>query len=288
MATITARGTLILQHASNVANSEYITDASDTSYGTITVAYNSSKDIVIGGFDFSAIPDGSTINSFSLKSLCGLDAKMSCEMYATRYYNNGSFNNVGVTSRKAFGSAETLVVNTISETAPFTVFAGISAEDINQKWTNASDYTGIAFYLRYVNSGYFLTGSKNAYPRYFYLAVDYTPPPFDVTVSASPIEGGTVTGGGTYESGSDVTLTAVPNNGYVFSHWYVYDDEGNTTTISVADYTLPNMTENFYCTAFFEKEQRSKIRYGTETAKSVFDTQKNKAKSVWYGNTQIL
>lgn len=111
--------------------------------------------------------------------------------------------------------------------------------------------------------------------------------PFTVTTNAQPTEGGTVTGGGTYEGGSTVTLSATPNSGYVFSHWYCVDDYGNTLTIYAADYQFTNVTYDMHCTAVFE-ELPSKIHYGANKARSMFDTQKNKAKSVWYGNTQIL
>ena len=47
-----------------------------------------------------------------------------------------------------------------------------------------------------------------------WLATTYT-----VSVSASPTAGGTVTGGGTYQVGATVTLTATPNNGYNFVNW---------------------------------------------------------------------
>ena len=44
-------------------------------------------------------------------------------------------------------------------------------------------------------------------------------PPFNITTSANPPEGGTVTGGGTCYYNQHVTLTAVPNEGYVFDKW---------------------------------------------------------------------
>ena len=40
-----------------------------------------------------------------------------------------------------------------------------------------------------------------------------------INVSASNDEGGSVSGGGTFAHGTDVTLTATPNNGYHFCYW---------------------------------------------------------------------
>lgn len=164
-------------YISNLAN---ITDNSDTTYGIISKPTGSTyADFVIGGFDFTEIPDGSVINSFSLKSYCGLDSGVTCSMFATRYYINGAYKDSagnpygGVTSDKAFGSSGTLEVNEITENAPFSVFAGFSAEDINKSWSGEADYTGIAFYMRYRG---LTKSSTKAYPRYFDLTVDYTLP----------------------------------------------------------------------------------------------------------------
>ncbi|MCM1169028.1 MAG: S8 family serine peptidase [Bacteroides sp.] len=45
------------------------------------------------------------------------------------------------------------------------------------------------------------------------------PEMFKINVMASPHVGGTVTGDGTYAEGSIVTLSAIPNDGYVFLEW---------------------------------------------------------------------
>src|SRR5665648_619377 len=60
-----------------------------------------------------------------------------------------------------------------------------------------------------------------------------------ITVSALPILGGNVTGGGTFAQGSSVTLTAVPSLGYTFTNW----TEGVTVVSSSASYQL-NMAGN--------------------------------------------
>lgn len=51
------------------------------------------------------------------------------------------------------------------------------------------------------------------------LTVYFEPIPYTITATASPAEGGTVTGAGTYDYGSSATLTAVPAEGYVFTGW---------------------------------------------------------------------
>ena len=43
--------------------------------------------------------------------------------------------------------------------------------------------------------------------------------PGTITVTASPVEGGTVTGGGYFEGGDICTLTATTNTGYMFLNW---------------------------------------------------------------------
>lgn len=69
------------------------------------------------------------------------------------------------------------------------------------------------------------------------------------TLTVNATAGGTVTGGGTYESGKTVTLTATPNKGYRFVKW----SDGNTNatrTVTVtanATYTA-EFTKNVYVT----------------------------------------
>ncbi len=65
------------------------------------------------------------------------------------------------------------------------------------------------------------------------------PASYTITTDVNPAGAGTVDGGGTYPEGTEVTLTATANTGYIFSHW----SDGLTTnprTITVnanANYT---------------------------------------------------
>ena len=51
-----------------------------------------------------------------------------------------------------------------------------------------------------------------------YTAV-FSPLPYEITTECDPVEGGTVSGAGTYYYGSTATLTATPNENYIFLCW---------------------------------------------------------------------
>ncbi len=75
---------------------------------------------------------------------------------------------------------------------------------------------------------------------------------YTINVSANPTNGGTVTGGGTYNQGQQCTVSASPNAGYTFSNWtengnvvstqanYTFTVNGNRTL--VANFTQQNYT----------------------------------------------
>ena len=70
-----------------------------------------------------------------------------------------------------------------------------------------------------------------------------------VTVSASPAEGGTVSGGGTYAAGASATVTATANAGYEFAGWY----EGDECVSWEEAYTIASVTGDMTLTAKFTK-----------------------------------
>ncbi len=75
---------------------------------------------------------------------------------------------------------------------------------------------------------------------------------YTITVSADPVEAGSVSGAGTYSNGSVVELTAIPNEGYTFLQW----DNGQTAnprTVTV------NASQSF--TAMFEPEEDTEITF---------------------------
>ena len=71
---------------------------------------------------------------------------------------------------------------------------------------------------------------------------------YTIAVSANPSNGGNVSGGGTYSSGSSVTVNASPDSGYVFVNW----TEGGTAVSSSQSYTF-NATANRTLVANFSQ-----------------------------------
>lgn len=72
---------------------------------------------------------------------------------------------------------------------------------------------------------------------------------YTVTVSASPENYGTVTGGGTYDEGASVTVTATPKDGYIFTGW---QENGEKLENVGASYTF-TATADRTLTAVFEQ-----------------------------------
>lgn len=71
---------------------------------------------------------------------------------------------------------------------------------------------------------------------------------YSVTTSANPIEGGTVTGGGTYNYNSTATLTASPNTGYKFIQWLDGVESASRTVTVIANATYTAIFEPVYVT----------------------------------------
>ena len=68
--------------------------------------------------------------------------------------------------------------------------------------------------------------------------VEYIPETYNVTVTVDNPATGSVTGGGVYEDGSSVTITAYPANGYRFDHWSTGSTDNPYTLTVTSDTTI--------------------------------------------------
>lgn len=76
---------------------------------------------------------------------------------------------------------------------------------------------------------------------------------YTIATSVSPSGAGSVSGGGSYPSGSSVSVAAEPENGYEFSHWNLYNPVYNQTVENVSTDNPWNITAtaNVTLTAVF-------------------------------------
>ncbi len=153
-------------------------------------------------------------------------------------------------------SAPTFTVNIIengnivssaskNETAGVSVSTSISYDtalkhDIN--WLK----NGIGFSLIQKGNYSLSTSTVNTDLQECYVIVEYI---LFHTITVNATAGGTVTGGGSYESGKTVTLTATPNTGYRFVKWSDGNTSATRTVTVTADTTYTaEFTKNVYVT----------------------------------------
>ena len=95
-------------------------------------------------------------------------------------------------------------------------------------------------------------------------------PTYSVELSANPTEGGTVSGGGTYNYGGSATVTATPNEHYNFVNWTENGDEVSTDAeysfTVTGDRELVANFERVYTVKFVNEDgtelQSSPVAYG--------------------------
>ena len=95
------------------------------------------------------------------------------------------------------------------------------------------------YYVRVVSTNYPMIGGNIQ-------TISIISNTFNVSVSANPTDGGSVTGGGSFQQGQSCSVTASPNTNYTFSNW---TESGNVVSTS-ASYTFivnsdRNLVANF-------------------------------------------
>ena len=147
--------------------------------------------------------------------------------------------NVTVSANPSFGGTVT-GGGTYNQGQSCTVTATANSGYTFTNWTeNGAVVSTQASYTFTVNSNRNLVANFQTQPQ------NYT-----ITVSASPRDGGTVTGGGTYQQGQSCTVSATANIGYTFTNW---TENGNVVSTN-ASYTF-TVTGNRTLVANFTAQQ---------------------------------
>ena len=94
-------------------------------------------------------------------------------------------------------------------------------------YVTSTGWSSTTYYLYYNGSNFALSTSQQN-NIHFYVPGECPIPEFNITASANPTEGGTVTGTGTYNQGTNCTLTATTNEGYTFINWTENGEEVST------------------------------------------------------------
>ena len=93
--------------------------------------------------------------------------------------------------------------------------------------------------------------NENNNIEYIQIQVTCAPTTYTVSVTASPSNGGTTSGGGTYTQGSNVTITASTNSGWTFTNWtengaVVSNNSSYTFTITSNRNLVANFSQQTY------------------------------------------
>ena len=235
-----------------------ISDKTNTSF---TAKHTSSNALAYRGIRFDTsvlLPKGASLTKITANFTFSASGSSS---HRAAIWKEGGDSTEYVTSKGSLGTSETAVTLTVN------------ASSI----TKVSD-TVYGFGL----GGYKSTlGSFNWYFSNVSFDLEYTIPTYAVSTSASPAAGGTVTGGGTYESGKTATVTAIPNAGYEFSYWLVDGNNfGNVNPIVAEIYA------NYTVVAVFEKLKTNNIYKGTQRPKEIYIGD-IRVKEVYMGKTLV-
>lgn len=146
-----------------------------------------------------------------------------------------------------------------------TTYYGTTARDLTEisSWTiNSASSTWSNLYINHVADR---SGIDNSNNIYIDIEPTYTPPTtkYTITTSVSPTGSGSVRGGGTYASGTTVSLTATATTGYKFNYW-----TKNGARVPSTDNPLSiTVTANATYVAYFTKQ--FKLSFDSQGGSSV-------------------
>ena len=149
--------------------------------------------------------------------------------------------------------------NTTDQTTETTITEETAQTQESAKGGNLIDF--LNEHINYLNeAGHFRIGwaavnsssySVETIQKLYYClcTINYTIPDFTLAVTAGT--GGTVTGGGTYQGGSEVTIRATPNSNYIFKQWSDGNTDAVRTVTVTGDMTLSATFARVYTYTFY-------------------------------------
>ena len=227
-----------LSNRSQWTNPDNLLNDDKTNYGSLLTTYNQYKDFIIRGYDFSAIPPGSTIDKITMGIKCGTDSGVTLYYYCARRYQDGTY----VTDQSTPSLYTVQTGGKLSEYA-------ITGTDRFGRWTRdelcGGANSGIGLYFRVRAT------SSNKYLHIYvcFLTVTYTPPTYSVSKSLTHVTASngaaSVTGGDSY------SCTLTPDSGYELDSVTVTMGGTNVTSSVYANgaINIANVTGNIAITA---------------------------------------
>ncbi len=197
--------------------------------GKINTAFAARTVVVEGALPFTAVQDGNLPPGMTFDEVTGVlsgtptaSGSYQFKVTATDAVNPDVSKNYTLIVAAAGAPAPpaSLLDTTVSPVASGTTTGDGSYAIGANATATATPNAGFAF-LNWTDNGVIVSTNSS-----YTLAMDVNHslvanfvPVFTVTTSAAPVAGGTTTGDGSYSGGANVTLTATPNAGYVFTNW---------------------------------------------------------------------
>lgn len=248
-----------------LTNPKYVYDNNTNTY-----AYNTARTKTVFYFPSFGVPQNSTITKVIVYVKVSTETSTSSfELYSFNTYGSGEINYF---KQRFINQAMVSARYYEAEITADTITSNLASTS-NSKFTNIVNFFNTSNSSQGFCMGTYITGNSPREVRIYdlYATLYYTVPDYTITVKAG--EGGTVSGGGVIESGTNATLRAIPNNGYKFVKW----SDGNTS----ASRTI-TVTGNATYTAYFELD---KIYV---TFDSIFNFDKWKDSGITSGNTATI
>ena len=171
--------------------------------------------------------------TYSQGQLCTVTATANAGYTFTNWTENGNVVSTNASYTFTVNANRTLVANFTVQSQQYTINVSANPNNGGTVSGGGTYYEGESCAVRATaNTGYTFTNwtengnvvSTN--PRYTFtvtgnrtLVANFQVQGFTITATADPVNGGTVTGGGTYTNGQSCTLTATPATGYNFVNW---------------------------------------------------------------------